>query len=80
MTCPILLSDVLQTATLSQPFAVVRSVTRSHAHLLKRKFLRFADSSSFEEAKKRLTEWNMHVTSCNIPELNRAGRQWSLNR
>ena len=43
----------------------------ARAHFLKEKFLHFADSPSFEEAKKRLAEWYTHVASCDLPEFNR---------
>lgn len=55
--------------------AVAVMLSLSHrlakAHFLKEKFLYFVDSSSFEEAKQRLTEWYMHVASCDLPEFNR---------
>lgn len=43
----------------------------ARAHFLKEKFLHFVDAPSFEDAKKRLTEWYMYVASCDLPEFNR---------
>ena len=40
------------------------------AYLLKEKFLEFVDALDFDEAKKKLQEWYMYVSACNLPEFN----------
>jgi len=40
------------------------------AFLLKEKFLEFIDSTSFEQAKKKLNEWYIYVSVSNIEEFN----------
>ncbi|NLZ54034.1 MAG: ISL3 family transposase [Thermoanaerobacteraceae bacterium] len=52
------------------------------AYLLKEKFLDFIDSTTFDEAKKKLEAWYIYVSVSNLPEFNycfETIRRWQDN-